>query len=108
MNNKNTPFSSYKAKHSNYKNNSNFSSHKKVTEFNLSRFDQDYEIVKTLGEGCFSSVMLCRSKLTGDLVAIKEAKASSMSVNEVQALGTLSIFAEKSKNIVKYHHSWSE
>ena len=57
------------------------SSGKKITEFALSRFDQDYEILKTLGEGSFSSVQLCRSRLTGDLVAIKEAKASSLSVN---------------------------
>lgn len=46
--------------------------------------------------------------MTGDLFAIKETKASRMSVNEVQALGTLSIFSQKSKNIIRYFHSWVE
>jgi|LakMenE01Jun11ns_1017448.scaffolds.fasta_scaffold8515085_1 serine/threonine protein kinase len=31
-----------------------------------------------------------------------------MSVNEVQALGTLAIFGEKSQNIIRYYHSWIE
>lgn len=31
-----------------------------------------------------------------------------MSVNEAQALGTLSIFNQKSKNIIRYYHSWVE
>lgn len=32
-----------------------------------------------------------------------------MSVNEVQALGTLStMFADNSRNIVRYYHSWVE
>ena len=61
-----------------------------------------------MGEGNFSSVNLYRSRMTGDLFAIKETKASRMSVNEVQALGTLSIFSQKSKNIIRYFHSWVE
>ena len=31
-----------------------------------------------------------------------------MSINEVQALGTLTIFAEKSKNLVRYFYCWVE
>jgi serine/threonine protein kinase len=70
--------------------------------------DQDYIFLKKLGEGNFSSVGLYRSRMTGNLFAIKSTKLSSMSVNEAQALGTLSIFNQKSKNIIRYYHSWVE
>jgi hypothetical protein len=55
--------------------------------------EQDYIFVKKLGAGNFSNVSLYKSRLTGEIFAIKIAKATKMSVNEVQALGTLSIFA---------------
>jgi serine/threonine protein kinase len=70
--------------------------------------EQDYIFIKRLGAGNFSNVSLYKSRLTGELFAIKIAKATRMSVNEAQALGTLSIFAEKSKNIIRYYHSWIE
>jgi hypothetical protein len=31
-----------------------------------------------------------------------------MSINEVQALGTLTLMADQSKNIIRYYHSWIE
>jgi hypothetical protein len=46
--------------------------------------------------------------MTGDLFAIKITQLSSMPVNEAQALGTLSIFNQKSKNIIRYYYSWVE
>lgn len=57
------------------------SSNRKIAEFNVSRLDQDYIFQKKLGEGNFSSVGLYRSRMTGDLFAIKTTKLSSMSVN---------------------------
>ena len=68
----------------------------------------DYIFERMIGQGNFSQVGLYRSRMSGDLFAIKVTKASSMSVNEAQALGTLSIFNKKSKNIVRYYHSWVE
>lgn len=91
-----------------YKKKTPGSSNRKVGEFSLSRLDMDYIYERALGKGNFSSVGLYRSRMTGDLFAIKATKASSMSVNEAQALGTLSIFNQKTKNIVRYYHSWVE
>lgn len=71
-----------------------------------SRLDQDYEFICSLGRGNFSSVSLYMSKVQGQKFAIKQNKTSSMSVNEIQALATLSIVAEKCPNIIRYYHAW--
>jgi len=73
-----------------------------------SRLDQDYEFICSLGKGNFSSVGLYMSKVQGQRFAIKKNKTSSMSVNEIQALATLSIVAEKCPNIIRYYHAWVE
>lgn len=39
-------------------------------------------------------------------MAIKETKANRMSINEVQALGSLWVLVEHSPNVVRYYHSW--
>jgi serine/threonine protein kinase len=70
--------------------------------------DQDYEFICHLGKGNFSSVGLYMSKVQGQKFAIKQNKTSSMSVNEIQALATLSIVAEKCPNIIRYYHAWVE
>lgn len=79
-----------------------------ITPFILSRLEQDYELVQCLGSGHFSDVGLYRSRMTGELFAIKTAKANRMSVNEVQALGSLWVMSGQCPNIVRYYHSWIE
>lgn len=79
-----------------------------VSMFTLSRLEQDYALVKQLGNGHFSHVGLYRSRLTNDPFAIKEARANSMSINEVQALGSLWAQSEQSPHVVRYYHSWVE
>jgi len=76
--------------------------------FTLSRLEQDYSLVHMLGSGNFSQVGLYKSRLSGDIFAIKEARANSMSINEVQALGSLWVQCEQSPNVVRYYHSWVE
>lgn len=46
--------------------------------------------------------------MTGEAVAIKTAKANRMSVNEVQALGSLWVLSGQCPNVVRYYHSWVE
>jgi hypothetical protein len=53
----------------------------------------DYQFIKYLGQGNFSRVGLYKSRLTEEEFAIKTTELSLMSVNEVQALGTLSMFS---------------
>ena len=72
----------------------------------VSRLEADYIYIRGLGNGNFSSVALYQSKMTGQFFAIKKNTISSMSVNEIQALATLSMVAESCKNIVRYYHSW--
>ncbi len=72
----------------------------------MPRIESDYKFIKYLGSGNFSRVGLYQARLTEELFAIKTTSMSIMSVNEVQALGTLSMFSEKSKNIVRYYCSW--
>ena len=79
-----------------------------VNPFQLSRMEQDYCLVQHLGGGNFSEVGLYKSRFTGELFAIKIAKANSMSVNEVQALGSLWVLAGQCPHVVRYYHSWVE
>lgn len=74
--------------------------------FSLSRLEQDYSLIHMLGSGNFSKVGLYRSRLSSDLFAIKETRANTMSINEVQALGSLWVLAEQCANVVRYYHSW--
>jgi wee1-like protein kinase len=84
------------------------SSNRRISEFNLSRLEKDYIYERKLGEGNFSFVGLYKFRMTGDFFAVKITKSSKMSVNEVQALGALSILSQRCKNIVRYFHSWVE
>lgn len=61
-----------------------------------------------LGNGNFSQVGLYRSRLSKELFAIKEAKANCMSINEVQALGSLWALVSSCSNVIRYYHSWIE
>ncbi|CAM5999428.1 unnamed protein product [Sphagnum balticum] len=58
--------------------------------------------------GHFSSVCLYQSRITGETFAIKAARADTVSMNEAQALGTLSLVAGTCAHIVRYYHSWVE
>jgi serine/threonine protein kinase len=79
-----------------------------VTSFSISRLEQDYCLVQHLGKGHFSEVGLYESRLSGELFAIKTAKANRMSVNEVQALGSIWVLSGQCANVVRYYHSWIE
>jgi serine/threonine protein kinase len=46
--------------------------------------------------------------MSKELFAIKETKANRMSINEVQALGSLWALVEQSPNVIRYFHSWIE
>lgn len=76
--------------------------------FSLSRLEQDYQLVRTLGSGNFSEVGLFQSRLSQEMFAIKQTRANRMSINEVQALGALWALVEQSPNVIRYFHSWIE
>lgn len=79
-----------------------------VSMFQLSRLEQDYQQVQVLGRGNFSEVGLYRSRLSQELFAIKQTRANRMSINEVQALGSLWALVEQSPHVIRYFHSWVE
>jgi serine/threonine protein kinase len=76
--------------------------------FQLSRLEQDYQLVQVLGRGNFSEVGLYTSRLSQEPFAIKQTRANRMSINEVQALGSLWALVEQSPHVVRYFHSWVE
>ena len=79
-----------------------------VSMFQLSRLEQDYQLIQLLGRGNFSEVGLYQSRLSKEPFAIKQTRANQMSINEVQALGALWALVEQSPHVVRYFHSWVE
>jgi tRNA A-37 threonylcarbamoyl transferase component Bud32 len=81
-----------------------------------SRFEDDFDILGTLGTGSFGTVYKCLSKLDGCTYAIKAAKRQARGaldkkrmLNEVFALAALSDVAEpRGFHIVRYHQAWME
>ena len=81
-----------------------------------SRFDTDYEIIGTLGDGSFGTVYKCRSRVDKRMYAIKIAKRRAKGnadrlrmLREVQALSELSNVADTTAfHIVRYHYAWME
>jgi len=82
----------------------------------ISRFEQDFDIIGTLGSGCFGTVYKCLSRLDGCTYAIKAAKhrakgnlARTRMLQEVKALAELSDVSDMAAfHIVRYHQAWIE
>ncbi|KAF4044771.1 Protein kinase domain [Phytophthora infestans] len=80
-----------------------------------SRFEQDFEVVGSLGEGGQGSVFKVRSKVDGCYYAIKKVvlpRATELDANraESQALREVRLMASMSPhaNVVRYHTAWTE
>ena len=80
----------------------------------ISRFEQDYEKVRKIGEGHFGSVVQCVHRLDGLDYAIKISKKPTKKHNcleealhEVFALSALSVAGEN-PYIVRYYTGWIE
>ncbi|GLD96623.1 hypothetical protein PINS_up005306 [Pythium insidiosum] len=79
-----------------------------------SRFEQDFEIVSTLGQGGQGMVYKVRSKVDGCLYAVKkvvlpralqrDAAALHQALREVKAMAAMPPHA----NVVRYHTAWLE
>jgi hypothetical protein len=81
-----------------------------------SRFNQDFQIVDTIGSGSFGTVYKCLSRLDGCMYAVKAAKKIAKGVadldrmlKEVHALAALSDLTDPATfHIVRYHQAWLE
>lgn len=81
-----------------------------------SRFNEDFEIIRTIGNGSFGTVYKCRSRLDGCLYAVKAAKQRARGttdrermLKEVTALAELSDTREIGAfHILRYHQAWME
>jgi hypothetical protein len=79
-----------------------------------SRFNQDFEIIGTLGDGSFGTVYKCLSRLDGCTYAIKAAKKIARGatdldrmLREVRSLAALSDLTDPAAfHIVRYHQAW--
>ena len=82
----------------------------------ISRFEQDFDIIGTLGSGYFGTVYKCLSRLDGCTYAIKAAKHRAKGdsertrmLQEVKALAELSDVSDMAAfHIVRYHQAWIE
>ena len=82
----------------------------------ISRFEQDFDIIGTLGSGYFGTVYKCLSRLDGCTYAIKAAKHRAKGdsertrmLQEVKALAELSDISDMAAfHIVRYHQAWIE
>lgn len=79
------------------------------------RFEQDFEVVGSLGEGGQGSVFKVRSKVDGCFYAIKKVvlpRAAELDANraEHQALREVRLMASMAPhpNVVRYHTAWTE
>lgn len=83
---------------------------------NSNRFDDDFELLTTLGSGSFGMVYKAKSRLDGCMYAIKAAHNECRSRNdrermlmEVYALAALSDLPDPSTiHIVRYHQAWMQ
>lgn len=81
-----------------------------------SRFNEDFQIVGTLGNGSFGTVYKCLSRLDGCMYAVKAAKRKAKGIadrdrmlKEVYALAALCDQADTAAfHIVRYHQAWME
>ncbi|ETI57386.1 PEK protein kinase [Phytophthora nicotianae P1569] len=80
-----------------------------------SRFEQDFEVVGSLGEGGQGAVFKVRSKVDGCYYAIKKVvlpRATELDANraESQALREVRLMASMAPhpNVVRYHTAWTE
>jgi len=81
-----------------------------------SRFNEDFEIIGTLGDGSFGTVYKCKSRLDGCTYAVKVAKRCAKGkadrdqmLQEVKALAVLSDVSDMAAfHIVRYHQAWIE
>ncbi|KAK1931279.1 Eukaryotic translation initiation factor 2-alpha kinase 1 [Phytophthora citrophthora] len=80
-----------------------------------SRFEQDFEVVGSLGEGGQGSVFKVRSKVDGCYYAIKKVvlpRATELDAKraESQALREVRLMASMAphQNVVRYHTAWTE
>ncbi|KAG6959562.1 hypothetical protein JG688_00010015 [Phytophthora aleatoria] len=80
-----------------------------------SRFEQDFEVVGSLGEGGQGSVFKVRSKVDGCYYAIKKVvlprateldatRAESQALREVRLMASMALHP----NVVRYHTAWTE
>ncbi|KAG7381313.1 Eukaryotic translation initiation factor 2-alpha kinase [Phytophthora pseudosyringae] len=80
-----------------------------------SRFEQDFEVVGSLGEGGQGSVFKVRSKVDGCYYAIKKVvlprateldakRAESQALREVRLMASMAPHS----NVVRYHTAWTE
>jgi tRNA A-37 threonylcarbamoyl transferase component Bud32 len=80
----------------------------------ISRFNQDFEILDTIGNGSFGTVYKCKSRLDGCTYAIKTTKRRARGtadrermLQEVKALAVLSDVSDVAAfHIVRYHQAW--
>lgn len=76
-------------------------------EETTSRFESDYEVLGTLGSGCFGTVKRCRNKIDGTVYAVKIMSCDDCkNINEVKTMAALS--SKECSSIVRYHNSWIE
>ena len=81
-----------------------------------SRFNQDFQIIGSLGNGSFGTVYKCLSRLDGCTYAVKAAKKIARGatdldrmLKEVHALAALSDLTDPAAfHIVRYHQAWLE
>ncbi|RLN48006.1 hypothetical protein BBJ28_00000392 [Nothophytophthora sp. Chile5] len=80
-----------------------------------SRFEQDFEVVGSLGEGGQGAVFKVRSKVDGCYYAIKKVvlprateldsqRAENQALREVRSMASMATHA----NVVRYHTAWTE
>ncbi|RLN92022.1 hypothetical protein BBJ28_00008460, partial [Nothophytophthora sp. Chile5] len=80
-----------------------------------SRFEQDFEVVGSLGEGGQGAVFKVRSKVDGCYYAIKKVvlprateldsqRAENQALREVRSMASVATHA----NVVRYHTAWTE
>lgn len=77
-----------------------------------SRFETDYEVLERIGSGHFGNVFKCRSKLDGNLYAVKQIEltkrlAKTEAVQEAFALAASSV-CDDNTHIIRYHSVWYE
>lgn len=80
---------------------------------NISRFEEDFEIIKCIGSGNFGKVYQCRHKIDNVQYAVKISNENvknniiDLALNEAVALA--SIFVQNENNyIVRYHSCFRE
>lgn len=72
----------------------------------LSRFENDFEEIKSIGKGGFGKVVQVINKIDGRTYAIKKVKLTRHYAKIIQEVKTLSILEHK--NIIRYYQSWIE